>query len=216
MQNKITAILGRKFSGKSHKLHELLRDEPRIVIWDVLGEHAWCPNRITDLMRLDSFLRWSRKRERFAAHFVPLRMQNLESFDVLCDAVYRRGHLTFGVEEVALVSEPNWLPDGFDTLVRLGRHHGINIVWTSQRAGEVARRLTSATDIFIIFRHTEPRDLDAIEERCGVEVRDRVSRLGLHEHLTWNVETGEIESADRMEVRAKTEPSPAETGEVRE
>lgn len=214
MQNKIIGILGRKGSGKSRTLRELLESEPRVMLWDPLGEHRWCPNRMSDLMRFASFTRWSRKHERFAGRFVAL--QGLEkSFGLVCDEVYKRGRLTFGVEEVALVSKPNWLPDGFDRLVRLGRHRGVNIAWTSQRAGEIARRLTSATDVFIIFRHTEPRDLDAIAERCGVEVRDRVTRLGLHERLVWNAETGEIEGDDSARVQPESESSSNETGEVR-
>ena len=99
--------------------------------------------------------------------------------------------------------------------MRLGRHRAVDILWTSQRAGEVARRLTAQTDVFIIFRHTEPRDLDAIADRCGREVSDRVSRLGLHEYLTWNVETGEIEGMNSTEVRAESEPSSEEIGELR-
>jgi ABC-type cobalamin/Fe3+-siderophores transport system ATPase subunit len=201
VQNKITAILGRKGSGKSRMLRDLLGKEPRIVLWDVLGEHNWCPNRIADLAQLDGFFSWTRKREKFAARFVPLNA--LEStFDPVCDMVYRRGHLAFGVEEVAMISQPNWLPEGFDKMVRLGRHRVVDILWTSQRAGEVARRLTAQTDVFIIFRHTEPRDLDAIADRCGSEVRDQVSQLREHDHLVWNVETGAVENAELPAIRA--------------
>ncbi len=201
MQNKITGILGRKGTGKSRMLRERLKSESRIVLWDPLGEHVWCPNRITDPARLDAFFGWTRKREKFAARFVPLAAPE-GSFDAVADMVYRRGRLAFGVEEVAMISNPNWLPEGFDRLVRLGRHRGVDLLWTSQRAGEVARRLTAQTDVFIIFRHTEPRDLDAIQERCGVEVRDRVSQLEVHEHLVWDVEKGVIERAEAPEVRS--------------
>jgi hypothetical protein len=199
VQNRITASLGRKGAGKSRMLRELLEKEPRIVLWDPLSEHAWCPNRITDLARLDSFLYWTRQREKFAARFVPLTTLE-DCFDSVCDMVYRRGGLAFGVEEVALISQPNYLPEGFDRLVRLGRHRAVDVLWTSQRAGEVARRLTSATDVFFIFRHTEPRDLAAISERAGSEVADRVSRLGLHEYLVWDVERGVVENAESPEV----------------
>src|SRR5208337_2129797 len=46
--------------------------------------------------------------------------------------------------------------------VGLGRHRAVSMVWTAQRMSEVARRLTSATDRFFLFRHTEPIDIDAI------------------------------------------------------
>jgi len=91
-----------------------------------------------------------------------------------------------------MISQPNWLPPGFDKLCRLGRHRAISIAWTAQRMSEVARRLTSATDRFFLFRHTEPRDIESIQQRCGVEVADRVSRLGLHEVLIWDAMSQQI------------------------
>jgi DNA helicase HerA-like ATPase len=206
VQNKIAAILGRKGAGKSRMLRELLKKEPRILLWDPLGEHSWCPNRITDLGRLDAFFYWTRQREKFAARFVSLSAPE-DSFDSVCEMVYRRGRLAFGVEEVALISRPNYLPEGFDRLVRLGRHRAVDILWTSQRAGEVARRLTAQTDVFIIFRHTEPRDLGAIAERCGIEVEARVRQLGTHEYLVWDVERGVVEDVQSPEAGPIFEPS---------
>ena len=91
-----------------------------------------------------------------------------------------------------MISQPNWLPDGFDRLMRLGRHRAISMVWTAQRMSEVARRLTSATDRFVLFRHTEPRDIEAIAQRCGIEVADRVARLGQHEMLEWDAMSQQI------------------------
>jgi DNA helicase HerA-like ATPase len=192
-------------------LRELLEKESRIILWDPLSEHSWCPNKITDLPRLDSFFYWTRQREKFAARFVPMSALE-ESFDSVCDMVYRRARLAFGVEEVGDISKPNYLPDRFDHLVRLGRHRAVDILWTSQRAGEVARRLTAQTDEFIIFRHTEPRDLEAISERCGDEVEARVRQLGPHEYLVWDVEKGVIEDAKTPEVRTESGPSPDKSG----
>ena len=66
------------------------------------------------------------------------------------------------------------------------------MVWTAQRMSEVARRLTSATDRFFLFRHTEPIEIDVIGKRCGIEVADKVSRLGQHEILLWDALTQQI------------------------
>ena len=43
------------------------------------------------------------------------------------------------------------------------------------------------TDFFVFYSQTEPRDLDAIAERCGREVADKVAGLGLHDSFTWDV-----------------------------
>ena len=64
---------------------------------------------------------------------------------------------------------------------------------------EVSRRITSATDRFVLFAHTEPRDLDAIADRCGREVAERVARLPLHGKLVWDaVCVGHDESHDHV------------------
>jgi hypothetical protein len=95
--------------------------------------------------------------------------------------------MLFVVEEAPLVYRANYLSPAFGKIVRTGRHYGLDLLWTAQRAGEVSRALTSATDIFIFFSQTEPRDLDAIAERCGRDVAERVAGLGLHDSFCWDV-----------------------------
>lgn len=185
MQNEIVGIVGRKGSGKSTALRKLVSSAPRLILWDPLGEHKFCPNRLKTIEQLKQFFEWTRGRESFAARFIA-ESDLAEAFNGFAEVVYRRGWLVCGVEEVPMISQPNWLPPGFDKLCRLGRHRAISIVWTAQRMSEVARRLTSATDRFFLFRHTEPVDIDAIRKRCGIEVADKVSRLGQHEVLIWD------------------------------
>ena len=100
--------------------------------------------------------------------------------------------MLFCVEEAPLVCKAGYLPPAFGKIVRTGRHRGIDLLWTAQRASEVSRTLTSATDLWILYSQTEPRDLDAIAERCGREVTDRVAGLGLHGSFTWDVIEREI------------------------
>jgi hypothetical protein len=38
-----------------------------------------------------------------------------------------------------------------------------------------------------LFSSTEPRDLDAIADRCGIAVAEKVSRLPLHGFIVWDV-----------------------------
>ena len=126
-----------------------------------------------------------RRLKTFACGVVP---DNLEQeFELVCGLALEHGPLLLAIEEAPLVCRANYLPPVFGKIVRTGRHRGIDLLWTAQRAGEVSRSLTSATDIFIFFSQTEPRDLDAIAERCGREVADQVARLGLHDHFTWSV-----------------------------
>jgi hypothetical protein len=191
MQNEIIGIVGRKGSGKSTALHRIVSSAPRLILWDPLGEHKFCPNPLKTTEQLKQSFEWTRGRENFAARFIP-ESDLAEAFNGFAELVYRRGRLICGIEEAPMISQPNWLPPGFDKLCRLGRHRAISMVWTAQRMSEVARRLTSATDRFFLFRHTEPIDIDAIGKRCGIEVADKVSRLGQHETLLWDALTQQI------------------------
>jgi len=187
VQNRIVGILGRKGSGKSCALRELVARAPRLVVWDPMAEHgALCLNHLESIQRLVRFLHWSRGRSSWSANYVP-HHDLAEEFNLFAGWIYRYGRMLVAVEEVPMISQPNWVPPEFDRLIRLGRHRQIDLVWTGQRAAEIARRLTAATDVFVLYAQTEARDLDALADRCGAEVAEKVSRLGLHGRLVFDV-----------------------------
>jgi hypothetical protein len=192
-----------------------MRQCSRLILFDPLSEHYWCQNLIHSEERLHDFLfkHSLDGRKSFAGRFVP-QDDPREEFEPFGRMVYDRGWLTVGVEEIGLISQPNYLPKSLDKIVRLGRHQGINLVWTSQRIAEVSKRLTSATDRFYIFRHTEPRDIDALEDRCGSVVAARVAELGLHDFVEFDVLSGEIvEEEEARETQGEQETDESEEPE---
>lgn len=196
IQNRIVGIIGRKGTGKSTYLEDLLQGEPRLVVFDPMAEHDWSPNELPTPDELRKFALWSRKRKFCAANYVAGDDVE-EEIEAVSELIYQFGSITFAVEEVALICSPSYLPPKFGKLVRTGRHRFINLYWTAQRAGEVSRTLTSLTDEFVLFSQTEPRDLDAIASRCGPEVADRVAHLGRHDHITWDVIARRLVEAPR-------------------
>lgn len=185
LQNKIVGLIGRKGSGKSTLLRAVLSRCPRFLLWDPMAEHDWCPNYINELDELDGFLAWTYKRETFAGRYVS--EGDMESdFPEICNAVYDTGGLAFAIEEISFLCTPSSVPQELDRLVRLGRHRRVDLVWTAQRAAEVARRVTAATDLLLLLSQTEPRDLDAIADRCGHDVAERIAGLPLHGMLAWD------------------------------
>jgi hypothetical protein len=201
LQNKIVGIAGRKGSGKSTSARFLLEYCSRVLVFDPLGEHAWVPNTLHDYdagEELGGFLKWAYQRPKFAGRLVPTSgRHSLEvCLECLASNVYRMGNIVLAVDEVPMVSRPNYLPPKFDRVVRLGRHRSVSVIYTAQRLSETARRLTAATDYFWLFAHAEPRDLDAISDRCGRDVADKVVRLGMHDSLIYGV-------AERQEVSRK-------------
>lgn len=186
LQNRIIAIIGRKGTGKSTKLAEILAAQDRILIFDPMAEHDFIPNETDSREQLEQFFKWNRKKDQWAATYVPGEEID-EEVEEVSKIVYSRGDLTFAIEEVPLICSPGHLPPALGKLIRTGRHKKIDIYWTAQRAGECSRTLTSLTDEFILFSQTEPRDLDAIAARCGSPVADRVAALNGHDHIVWDV-----------------------------
>jgi len=185
VQNQIVGIVGRKGTGKSSYLRELLRHCPRLLVFDVMAEHARKGGNLAQ------FLKWSREQEKFAGFYVPDGALD-EEIEEVSRLVYGRGHLCFACEEVPLYTQPGYMPPLLGKLVRTGRHRQIDIAWTAQRAAEVPKTLTALTDIWILFSQVEPRDLSALADRCGREVADRVAGLGLHDFFLFDAVGHEV------------------------
>lgn len=185
LQNKIVGLAGRKGSGKSTALPEIVACRSRVCILDVMCEH-YSPNIFYDVGEcLDYLARHANDR----AFHCALRPQGSEeeALNALAQTVFDIGDMCFAVEEVPWFSTANSQPEGLDLLTRMGRHRRVDLVWTAQRLAEVSRRLTSATDVFVLFAMTEPRDLDALSDRCGIEIASKVQQLGLHGSLVYDV-----------------------------
>jgi hypothetical protein len=196
-QNKIVGVIGRKGSGKSTIFRKILQRSSCIFLFDTMGEHDWIPNRFYTLDEVRQFLGWARSQRQFAGSFIP--EDDLEaSFQPIADWAYREGELSFGIEEVPFFCSPGHVPAQLDRIVRLGRHRQLSVIYTGQRMSEIARRLTAATDAFVLFQHTEPIDLDAIAARCGRDVAQRVSALPVHSWLAWDAIFREVSAKGEL------------------
>ena len=186
LQNRIIGVAGREGSGKSTAARRILQSCSRLFVFDCMADHSWVPNSFRNIDDVDEFLAWASMQTGFAGRLIP-QSDLAEDFAELSGIVNEQGNMLYAVEEVPMLCSPSFLPPQFDQIVRLGRHRRISLLWTAQRMAEVARRLTAATDVFVLFAHTEPRDLEAIADRCGSEVADKVAGLGLHGLLCWDV-----------------------------
>jgi hypothetical protein len=187
-QNRIVGVIGRKGAGKTTRVATLLKYVPRIFVWDPMGDHRdWLPDVFEGIdEELDEYFEQARRVKTFASGYIPVNDPE-DEFEEICDLVYHHGRLLLCIEEAPMVCKAGYMSPVFGRIVRTGRHRMIDLVWTAQRASEVSRTLTSATDFWIFYSQTEPRDLDAIAERCGREIADKVAGLGLHDSFIWDM-----------------------------
>lgn len=189
-QNRIIACAGRKGSGKSTKAREILEQIARLFCYDTMGEHRWIPDTFEHLDAAIVYLMETHKWDSFMGRYIPESDDEEADFSEVCEVVYDQGNMMFAIEEVVMLGcTPNYAPKKFKKIIRLGRHRNIDMLYTTQRLGECPRMLTAATDVFILFAHSEPRDLDTISERCGIEVAKKVAKFQDHDFLVWDVAT---------------------------
>src|SRR5581483_7384704 len=118
VQNRIVGVVGRKGSGKSTRLGEMLRYCPRFIVFDVMGEHARKNNnRFESPAKLAQFLKWSREQQTLAGIYVPSGELEEEIEDV-SRLIYARGNLCFVCEEVPLYTQAGYMPPIFGKLIR--------------------------------------------------------------------------------------------------
>ncbi len=173
VQNRIIGIVGRKGSGKSTVLREIVSCQPRVVIFDTMAEHS-SPNLFSSLDKCFDYLDQMGRTPFFHCAFRPAEGEE-ETLNELAEAAFNVGRLCFALEEVPWFSTAAYQPEGLDLLSRMGRHRRVDLVWTAQRMAEVSRRLTSATGAFVLFSITEPRDLNAAANQ-PCRKRDRKSK----------------------------------------
>ncbi|MGA2072565.1 MAG: hypothetical protein ABSH52_03600 [Terriglobia bacterium] len=192
-RNVVIGCVGLRGSGKSTALGEMIRCRPRLVVVDVLGEHNF-GQRVSDLDEALEMLDAVQDRECFALTIQPGRGDLASVIDTVCDAVFEVGKLTLALEEIPHYCTAGSIPEGLDVLARMGRHRQVDLVYTGQRFAELPRRLTATTDFFILFGQREPRDLEALADRVGRELAERVAGLPLHGRLVYDVVSGQCVS----------------------
>ena len=186
-KNLIVGIAGRKGTGKSEVTRDIGEKCSRWYHFDTMGEHRWIAN-CQDTTDDATFWLLDVGQTSNVFHGRYLAGEDLENDLIqISDAVWDCANLTFCVEEIPMMSGPGHAPKRFMRIVRTGRHVNVNVVWTCQRLSEAPVTLRSATDIFILFHHSEPLDLSAISQRCGNDVAVAVSKLGEHDFLVWDV-----------------------------
>lgn len=179
--NVIIALFGRKGSGKSELAKKIIREHPRVFVFDTLAEYGK-GFKVHEGKQacIDAMLSVKDSR----AYRLSLRVLELEDNLALMELAYEFPRCMVVVEETSLYARPTYLPTEIARLVRYGRHREIDQVYIARRPSEVHRDLTAQADVIVSFEQREPRDVKYLREIAGEEA-ERVRSLPKYKVLAF-------------------------------
>lgn len=198
---EVIAVFGRRGSGKSTRVKNLLRDQHRVVVFDNVREYgAEGFHVVESLIELREAMAdgWSHG---FRLAYVPGRAGRLEAFERVAELLLTAQRpyfdsldsreIMFVVEEVNLVypNRPNASP-AFTECILQGRHYGINLIGVTQRPTLLSpnfRGNARKWDVFPLEYHDDRAEvLKKIGPDWAVALRN------LQNHNYFSIRDGEV------------------------
>jgi hypothetical protein len=161
LHEEVIIILGKRGYGKSTWLQKYGASLPRIFIFDPLKKFP--AEYVTGDELITRF-------EEGKLKDGPLKIacHQLIDFDVIGSIAYLSGNNHFIIEECGYCFfKGERIPEWLQELVFLGRHQGVSLIMTAQRAASIPIELRSQASRFISFRQTETSDIKWTGEYIG-------------------------------------------------
>jgi len=166
MQNSITVVLGKKGSGKSTLVGEIIKSNRRVVVLDALAEYDMKQGCavVWESDCVDAIVERYRSNRKFK---LSCRCIEVEDNLALMRVLYECPGILIAIEETSLYCSPSNLPSELARLIRYGRHKELDLVLVSRRASELHRDITANADNVVTFRQQEPRDIQYLKSFFG-------------------------------------------------
>ncbi|MCG7979594.1 MAG: ATP-binding protein [Candidatus Thiodiazotropha endolucinida] len=131
-QANIIVVCGGSGSGKSAWVKKQIKNERRVLIWDVNDEYQGV--RVTNRRDLINAVKGN-KTKTFRIRYVP-PVVTQDEFSFWCEVAFIAGNLAAVAEETADVTSPSKAPPGWGKVVRRGRHQRLKVYGITQRPAE--------------------------------------------------------------------------------
>lgn len=183
IEKKVKLIFGKRGSGKSYLAEKLIREERRLVVYDVMSEYqdgiVFGPETIKGFV-----IFWLMfYRDCFRIIYRPIKP--LEEIEVLSDLVFALGNCCFLVEEIDCYCSAYKIDDSFASIIQRGRHKNITLIGITQRPFGIHRLLTSQAKEIYIFSTNEPRDREYLRTLLGQEIEGKLDALEQYQYVKW-------------------------------
>jgi len=182
-EKKVKLIFGKRGSGKSYLAEKLIREERRLVVYDVMSEYTngivYGTETCGKMMEF-----WLRVyQDRFRLIYRPIKP--LEEIETLSDLIFELGDVCFLVEEIDCYCSAYKISDSFASIVQRGRHKNITLIGITQRPFGIHRLLTSQAKEIYIFSTNEPRDREYLRTLLGQEIEGKLDALEQYQYVKW-------------------------------
>lgn len=159
-------ILGRRGCGKSHLAKGLQKLWPRRVVIDTMAEYSNEPG-VEKVFDFDQFAKrlteLAQKREKkfvLVFQFSPEADAQEDLFNEILRLCFYFGNVQIVIEEIQFWSTPHQLPKWLKNCLLIGRHHGLSLLFTSQRPGQVNKTILSQCGHIFCGQIFEGNDLN--------------------------------------------------------
>lgn len=117
-------------------------------------------------------------------------------------------------DEALFIDTPSETYSSLDKIIRFGNPQRTGVIMTAHRPGDISVDIRAIADYWCIFKTTQEHDLKVIDQRCGSQVAEIVSRLEAKQYVVWNDAEGVFAvktnpSAWYVNIERKSETVPA-------
>lgn len=197
MKDFLTLVFGKPWVGKTERMFHEIRNESRAVVIDgkcsqltrLPGwEHCypemdqegrlWCDARVATAFK-------GRSAFRIIFH---LRNHHRVQLELLSRVLMAVKNCTVAIDELSLFVPPGpagALPANITAVVVSGSHDGLRVIGTSQRPSLVHGTLRANANRMLIYRITEPNDVDALKSYLPDSFVQLLPALPDYECIDW-------------------------------
>lgn len=190
-EKKVILVMGKRGSGKTYLVNNLIADERRLVIWDRMSEYsAGIVFEAEEKVKFQEFF-YAVYRKSFRIVYRPLHP--MQEIGWISELVYVLGDVCFVVEEIDSICTPYKLDEIFEGIINRGRHKNITLIGVTHAPFGIHRDLTRQAKEVYVFNTNEPRDLAYLRDLLGSDMEKKVSLLDKYEYALWKDDKDEIE-----------------------
>ncbi len=202
--NTILAMLGRKGSGKSTLVGEIVREFGRVLIVDSMNEYG--RNVGAEVVYgFEGAVRAIARASRRTSFRISFRGLEVDEALIVARGVFTLRNVLFVLEEASLYMKAQQIPPDLAKLVRTGRHRGISQLYVAQRPSMLHLDVISQADVIVSFQQHARRDVDTLTGHLG-DMAERVRELDRFELIAGGPEGWEEKAPLAVLARVLSDP----------